>query len=78
MKNIVQFYNLGIKAIENTSSSDNRVTFAGIKTTLGPIIHKLSTQKFQIPGEGEEKLSRYYKALSEEIQVGYRSLEETA
>eukprot|EP01103_Thecamoeba_quadrilineata_P004345 TRINITY_DN1405_c0_g1_i1.p1 TRINITY_DN1405_c0_g1~~TRINITY_DN1405_c0_g1_i1.p1 ORF type:complete len:626 (-),score=136.14 TRINITY_DN1405_c0_g1_i1:92-1969(-) len=78
MKNIVLFYNLGIKAIENTSSSENRVTFGSIKATLGQLIHKLSTQKFQVPEEGEEKLSRYYKALSEEIQQAYRSLEETA
>jgi V-type H+-transporting ATPase subunit A len=78
MKNIVLFYNLGIKAIENTSSSENRVTFGSIKATLGQLIHKLSTQKFQVPEEGEEKLSRYYKALGEEIQQAYRSLEETA
>jgi len=76
MKNIVLFYNLGIKSIENTSSSETRVTFNGIKTTLGPLMHKLSTQKFQLPGEGEEKLTRYYKALNEEIQQSFRTLED--
>jgi V-type H+-transporting ATPase subunit A len=76
MKNIVLFYNLGIKAIENTSSSESRITFNGIKTSLGPLMHKLSTQKFQLPGEGEEKLARYYKALFEEIQQSFRTLED--
>jgi V-type H+-transporting ATPase subunit A len=76
MKNIVLFYNLGIKAIENTSSSESRITFNGIKSSLGPLMHKLSTQKFQLPGEGEDKLTRYYKALNEEIQTSFRTLED--
>jgi V-type H+-transporting ATPase subunit A len=78
LKNIVHFFNLGMKAIENTSSSDNKITYNTIKTQLGDLMYKLSSQKFQKPAEGEEKMSHYFKNLNDEITQAYRQLEDTA
>jgi len=77
LKNIILFFNLGLKAIENTSSSDNKVTYNAIRTQLGDLMYKLSSQKFQKPSDGEEKLSAHFRALNEEIQQAFRQLEDS-
>jgi len=76
LKNIILFFNLGMKAIENTASSDHRITFNSIKTDLGDLMYKLASQKFQKPSDGEEKLSSFFKALNEEITQAFRNLED--
>jgi len=76
MKNIVLFYNLAVRAIENTANSENKITFTTIRARLGEILNKLSAQKFQPPSDGEEKLVAFFKQLYEDIQVGFRQLEE--
>jgi len=76
LKNIVLFFNLGLKAIENTSSSDNKITYNIIKDRLGDLMYKLSAQKFQKPSDGEERNSGFFKALQEEIQQAFRNLED--
>jgi len=78
MKNIVLFFNLSVKAIENSAGSDNKITFNIIKNRLGDLLHKLSSQKFQKPSDGEERLVAHFKALNEEIQQAFRQLEESS
>ena len=39
-------------------------------------IYKLSTQKFQVPTDGESVLIKHYTELYEEIQSAFRSLED--
>jgi V-type H+-transporting ATPase subunit A len=78
MKNIVLFFNLGVKAIENSAGSDNKITYNTIKSKLGDLMHKLSSQKFQKPSDGEEKLVANFRALNEEIQQQFRLLEESS
>jgi len=77
LKNIVAFFNLGVKAIENTSSSENKITYNTIKNQLGDLMYKLSAQKFNKPAEGEEKLTNIFRTLNEEIQTAFRQLEDT-
>merc|ERR1719231_1879633 len=48
MKNIVDFYKLSHKAIEN-STADNKVTWLRLKAHMPDTIYKLSTQKFHMP-----------------------------
>jgi len=75
LKNMIHFYTLGIKAIES-SSADNKVTFATLKQRLGDLMHKLSSQKFQNPKEGEAKLTAHFKTLYNDITQGFHNLEE--
>ena len=75
MKNIVEFYNLARKAIEN-STAENKVTWNRLKAHMPDTIYKLSTQKFQLPTDGEATLIAYFTSLNEEIQAAFRSLED--
>lgn len=75
MKNIVEFYNLARKAIEN-STAENKVTWNRLKAHMPDTIYKLSTQKFQLPTDGEATLVAYFTSLNEEIQAAFRSLED--
>jgi len=77
LKNIIAFFNLGLKSIENTSSSENKITFNTIRTQLGDLMYKLSSQKFQKPSDGEEKLVAHFRALYEEILQAFRQLEDS-
>jgi len=78
LKNIIAFFNLGMRAIENTSSSENKITYNTIRTQLNDLMYKLSSQKFQKPSDGEERLVAHFRALFEEIQQSFRQLEDSA
>jgi len=75
MKNIVDFYNLAKKAIEN-STAENKVTWARLKTHMNDTIYKIIAQKFEVPTQGESVLVAKYTELSEEIATAFRSLED--
>lgn len=81
LRNVIGFYNLGIKAIES-SSGDTKITFSLLKQHLGPqskwgdLWYALSSQKFQKPSDGQVKLSAFYKELNEKIITAFRSLQE--
>jgi V-type H+-transporting ATPase subunit A len=75
MKNIVDFYNLSRKAIEG-STAENKITWNRLKAHMPDTIYKLSTQKFQLPTDGEPVLVEYFSKLNEEIVAAFRSLED--
>ena len=75
MKNITTFYDLAKKAIEN-STVENKVSWNRLKAAMPDTIYKLSTQKFQLPTDGEPALVEYFSKLNEEIVAAFRSLED--
>jgi V-type H+-transporting ATPase subunit A len=75
MKNIVDFYKLSHKAIEN-STADNKVTWLRLKSAMGDTIYKITAQKFQLPSDGKETLVKHFQALNDEIFTAFRSLED--
>eukprot|EP00741_Cyanophora_paradoxa_P010579 tig00020537_g10225.t1 len=76
MRNVCELYHQSQKAVES-SSAENKVTWNKIKGALGPLIFKVSAQKFEDPAEGEAALSAKYKALQDEIQNAFRNLDES-
>lgn len=48
LQNIVAFFNQAQHAVEHTSQSDNKITWATIKDNLGDIIHQLTRMKFLV------------------------------
>lgn len=48
LQNIVTFFNMAQQAVEHTSQSDNKITWATIKDNLGDIIHQLTRMKFVV------------------------------
>jgi len=75
MKNIVDFYQLARKAIEN-STADNKVTWHRLNGSMKDTIYNLTLQKFQLPGDGEEALTAHFKALNAEIVAKFHALED--
>eukprot|EP00743_Colponemidia_sp_Colp-15_P000159 GILK01000183.1.p1 GENE.GILK01000183.1~~GILK01000183.1.p1 ORF type:complete len:635 (+),score=121.89 GILK01000183.1:72-1907(+) len=77
MKNIVTFYDLSVKAI-NESSSENKVTWAAIYHNMRELLVKLTRMKFEDPKQTQEQLVGNMRQLNEEIQNAFRSLMEDA
>ena len=48
LQNIVMFFNMAQQAVEHTSQSDNKITWATIKDNLGDVIHQLTRMKFLV------------------------------
>ena len=63
------------QAIEG-STAEHKVTWNRLKAHMPETIYKLSTQKFQLPSDGEAACSAHFAALNEEISAAFRSLED--
>ena len=50
LQNIVSFYNMAQRSVENTAQSDNKITWAIIRDQCGDIIHQLTRMKFMVRG----------------------------
>ena len=48
LNNIVGFYDLAQRAVEQTAQSDNKITWASIKDQLSDYIHRLTRMKFMV------------------------------
>uniref|UniRef100_T1II23 H(+)-transporting two-sector ATPase n=1 Tax=Strigamia maritima TaxID=126957 RepID=T1II23_STRMM len=77
MKNMIAFYDLSRHAVETTSQSDNKITWAIIRESMGDVLYQLSTMKFKDPiAEGETKIKADYEELHERMQQEFRNLED--
>ena len=78
LKNFVNFYDQGMKAITN-SDSERRITFALIRTTLEKEYVALTQMKFIVPPKNPNNYGRDIiapmTALNEQIARGYPELE---
>mmetsp|Transcript_23114 Transcript_23114/g.68110 ORF Transcript_23114/g.68110 Transcript_23114/m.68110 type:complete len:607 (-) Transcript_23114:376-2196(-) len=78
MRNIITFYSLALKAIEN-ASAEKKITMNTIKDSMGGssgVIYKISSMKFLEPSAGEETNVEAIRKLNEEIHAAFRSLED--
>lgn len=48
LNNMIGFYNMAQHAVERTSQSDNKITWAIIKEQLAESIHQLTRMKFEV------------------------------
>ncbi|KAI9290034.1 V-type proton ATPase catalytic subunit A [Umbelopsis sp. AD052] len=72
LRNMVGFYTHATHAVE---VSNNQITWAKIRESMGDLIYKLSSMKFEDPAEGESVLSAKYAELHKEIESRFRDLE---
>ena len=59
LKNIVAFHTLANSAVERTAaggSEGQKITFNVIKQRLSDLLYKITSQKFEDPSDGEEKI----------------------
>ncbi|OZJ03283.1 V-type proton ATPase catalytic subunit A [Bifiguratus adelaidae] len=73
LRNMIGFYNHATHAVEVTSG---QITWAKIRDSMGDIMYKLSSMKFENPADGEQALAEKYTALQKEMEQRFRDLEE--
>jgi len=79
MKNIVTFYNLARKTVEN-QSAEHRITWSIIRQKFGGkdgIIDRVSRQKFFDPAQGEDVVKAALNQLTEDIRQGFATIDDT-
>ncbi|CEG65415.1 Putative V-type proton ATPase catalytic subunit A [Rhizopus microsporus] len=72
LRNMIGFYERATHAVE---ASNNQITWAKIRDSMGDILYKLSSMKFEDPAEGESVLVEKYTALYKEIETKFSDLE---
>merc|ERR1719293_105837 len=67
VKNMIYFHRRATAAVERTvgaAAEGRRVTFNEIKSNMGDLLYRLSSQKFEEPSDGEEVLKGRFVALN--------------
>lgn len=77
LRNMIAFYDMARHAVESTSQSENKITWAIIRDQMGDILYKLTSMKFKDPvKDGEAKIRQEFDELHEEMQTAFRNLED--
>jgi len=77
LSNIIGFYDMARHAVEVTAHSERKITWNMIKEAMGDTLYKLSSMKFKDPvKDGETKIRADFTDLYEEMQNGFRNLED--
>lgn len=77
LKNIITFYNLAKYSVESTSHTEKKITWVQIKESLSDVLIQMSTMKFKDPNkEGEETIRNELEQLCEDIQQGFKNMED--
>ncbi|KAG1468637.1 hypothetical protein G6F56_003718 [Rhizopus delemar] len=72
LRNMIGFYDQATHAVE---SSNNQITWSKIRESMGDLIYKLSSMKFEDPADGQDVLVEKYTALYKEIETKFSDLE---
>ncbi|KAJ1915315.1 H(+)-transporting V1 sector ATPase subunit A [Tieghemiomyces parasiticus] len=71
LRNMIGFYTHATHAVEVTQG---QVTWAKIRDSMGDIIYKLSSMKFEDPADGQDTLKDRYTELAKEMEERFRQL----
>ncbi|KAG0260726.1 H(+)-transporting V1 sector ATPase subunit A [Mortierella polycephala] len=69
LRNMLFFYDQAVHTVE----SSQNVTWGRIRDTLGDLLYKLSSMKFEDPEDGEQVLREKYSNLYKEIEDRFRT-----
>ncbi|KAJ6244605.1 v-type proton atpase catalytic subunit a [Anaeramoeba flamelloides] len=75
LRNILTWHKLAYKAVSSVGENKS-ITLEMINRAMGPVIHRISSQKFENSNEGKEVLVDRFQALNDDIQAAFRNLEE--
>jgi len=73
LKVIITFYDLCQKAIADSPAS-SKLTYAHIKTALGPILQKVVDTKYVDPKAHTETINKGYNVIVEEMKAEFQTL----
>ncbi|XP_069074378.1 V-type proton ATPase catalytic subunit A [Pleurodeles waltl] len=77
LQNMIAFYDMARHAVESTAQAENKITWGLIREQMGDVLYKISSMKFKDPvKDGEAKIKADFAQLHEEMQNGFRSLED--
>ncbi len=71
LRNMMLFNDLAVHVLEAAAGT---LTWARVKDTVGDLMYKLSSMKFEDPADGEEVLRDRYASLGREIEERMRAL----
>jgi V-type H+-transporting ATPase subunit A len=78
MRNIIGFYDLAKQSVESTATAEKKITWMVIKEAMNDLIYKLTSMKFKDPvADGRKNILEEFDILNEELQNGFRNLEES-
>ncbi|KAF9433218.1 H(+)-transporting V1 sector ATPase subunit A [Entomortierella beljakovae] len=73
LRNMLYFYDQAVYSVEASQNG----TWAKIKDSLGDLLYKLSSMKFEDPDDGEQILREKYSNLHKEIEERFRSFNDS-
>merc|ERR1712179_318537 len=73
LSSIISFYDLCQKAIAD-SPADSKLTYAHIKTALGPVIQKVVDGKYVDPKSKADEINAKYNVICEEMAKEFQAL----
>lgn len=76
MRNLVDFYTQGKKALTMHKSDHAKVTWNSIKNHMPDVLEALSSMKFEMPSDGEATLTRRFEELNTRIKESFQTLDE--
>ncbi|KAI8801705.1 ATP synthase alpha/beta family, nucleotide-binding domain-containing protein [Cladochytrium replicatum] len=71
LRNMMAFYDHATHVVE---ASSGQMTWAKIRESVGDLMYKLSSMKFEDPADGEEVLKERYAKLNKEMEEAFRAL----
>jgi V-type H+-transporting ATPase subunit A len=74
MKCIVKFFESSKKAINDSSKSDKKISWAIIANAVDKPLYELTRMKFFKPNHTEEETEAYFQGIRDEIDNGFRKL----
>eukprot|EP01105_Mastigella_eilhardi_P006802 TRINITY_DN18324_c0_g1_i1.p1 TRINITY_DN18324_c0_g1~~TRINITY_DN18324_c0_g1_i1.p1 ORF type:complete len:624 (+),score=151.42 TRINITY_DN18324_c0_g1_i1:53-1873(+) len=73
LRNTILFHNLAQHAVQS-STDDHKITWNTIRTTMAPMMDRISRMKFRKPADGEESLVADFNQIKEDLEKGFRAL----
>ena len=73
LKTMITFYENAQKAIAD-SPAEKKLTWATIRTTMGPLLQKCIDGKFVDPKKSDSELKEIYGQITKEIDEGFQSI----
>ena len=74
MRCIIQYYEQGLKAINERSKKEDKISYALLKNQTGAQMAKLKKMKFEDPRGSKQELQGYFNEFAEEITSSFKNL----
>lgn len=74
MRCIIHYYEMGLKAINERSKKEDKISYALMKNQTAPQMNKLKQMKFQIPTQSQQILNGYFAEFVDEIATSFKNL----